>query len=255
MNKQFKRINGDTTSFGEDSFPVFTAVKQTHRHTIFLDNHISGPEDMRYAVQTFLMAEPDDEIVVIASGPGGSVDGGLSFINAMVQCPAQVHFMGSGTLASMHAIILCASESFQLDPFANILFHSVSFGTAGPAIDVVEYSEFTKKSSEAMMEYYCIGVLTSDELTEIFKHKKEMWIDTKDFTERFRRKIKCQDRLSEYVEESGINTQDITPDVYVDLMKVMLKEYEEEEAAKKLKKPSRKPAVKKTTKDGCCSSC
>ena len=146
---------GDTAGLLDDSeFPTFVHSKSSQTYSIFLDSAISGPQDMRYAVNSFLFATPDDEIIVHLNSGGGSVDGGLSFLNAMAQSQAPVTMLGSGTIASMAAIILCDAESFQLQPHTSIMFHSVQFGMAAEACDVVAYSKFTKQQSEDMMSYY-----------------------------------------------------------------------------------------------------
>lgn len=243
---------GDSAGLYEDAeFPCFIHSKSSQTYSIFLDSVINGPSDMRYAINSFLFATPDDEIIVHLSSGGGSVDGGLSFLNAMAQSQAHVMMLGSGTIASMAAIILCDAESFQLQPHTSIMFHSVQFGMAAEACDVVAYSQFTKKQSEDMMTYYCLGVLTHEELDGIFNRKDVLWMNVEDFTNRFKRKMKAQDMLSDYVTQEGISTQSVTPALYVDLMKLMLKEIEAEEA----EKPARKPRVKKAVAAKHCGNC
>ena len=250
------KVMGDSAGIYEDSeFPVLVSSKVTNRYSLFVDNTLSGPQDARFIVQSLSNATEDDEVVMYLSSGGGSVAAGQMIIQAMQHCAAPITVVGSGDICSMAAIILCSCESFVLDPHAGIMLHAATGGYAGGMGDIETYAKFQKKQLEGLLDYYSIGILTETDLDLIHKEKKEIWLDVEDFTSRFRRKIKAQDALMEYIDEAGIAQHNVTPAMYVDLMKVMLKEYEEEEAAKKLKKPSRKPAVKKTTKDGCCSSC
>ena len=241
-----QKRNGDSAGMNYDAeFPVFSVQKSIMRHTIFIDSSLDTVQDFRYAIQTLSMADENDEILVVLSSGGGSVDAAQALIHAMQQCPAQIVITGSGTIASAAAIILCASESFTLDPFASVMLHPCTSGYGGTLDDIIGYGEHQKKQTEDLLNYYTIGVLTEEELRQIHVEKKTFWLDTKDFTERFRRKITCQNMLSDYVDEQGIPSEMITPSLYVDLMKIMLREYEEQKA-KEEAKPVRKARVKKS---------
>ena len=87
-------------------------------------------------------------------------------------------------------------------------------------------------------------MLSSDELDGIFNRKDVLWMNVQDFTERFKRKIACQEMLGDYLSSEGIPPQTVSPSAYIDIMKIMLLEYEEQKA-KEEAKPARKPRAKK----------
>jgi len=254
--KRFSRQNSDTTQIDTGSeFPVLVDTKQIHRFNIFIDNALHDCQEMRSAVQVLGMAQQDDFVTVHLNTPGGSVDSGLAFLNAMQQCEAPVHITGTGTIASMGAIILSACESFQLEPFSSIMYHSVSFGYASDAVDVVNYAKFTKEQSEQMMAYYCVGILSAQELDGIFNRKDVIWLNAEQFSERFRRKMQCQDLMMEFLDENDIPPSEVTPAKYVEYMKLVMEIYEQQQAEKALAaaKPKRK-AKAKPVKAKCCGN-
>jgi ATP-dependent protease ClpP protease subunit len=245
--KRFSRQNSDTTQIDTGSeFPVLVDTKQIHRFNIFIDNALHDSQEMRNAISALGMASQDDFVTVHLNTPGGAVDSGLAFLHAMQQCEAPIHLSCTGTVASMGAIIASACESFSCEPFTNFMYHSVSFGYAAEAVDVVSYSVFTKQQSEAMCSYYCIGILTAAELDGIFNRKDVIWLNAEQFSERFQRKMDCQTLLMDYLDENDIPPSDVTPAKYVEYMKLVMAAYEQQQTEKALaaSKLKRKPKAK-----------
>lgn len=235
--KQVRRTNGDTAGFGDDAeFAVLTSQKVCTQYSIFIDNSLQSPQDFRFALQVLATAQEQDSVLVFLNSPGGSVDAAQAFINMLQQCEAPVTVIGSGTIASAAALILSCVESFQLDSFCSVMYHPCTSAYGGPMDDIISYGEFQKKQTEGLLDYCAIGILSEEELRQIHVEKKTIWLNTKDFTERFRRKMTCQNMLSDYVDEQGIPSETITPSLYVDLMRLMLKQYENDNTPKKVKR-------------------
>lgn len=249
LNKQ-KHIAprfGDTGGLTEGTeFPVMVSHKVSNQYSIFLDNTLESPQEMRHAIQTFLVAQEQDNIFVFLNSPGGSVSSGQAFLNAMQQAEAPVTVIGSGDICSMGAIILSAAESFQLDPFASVMYHPCTSGYSGNFADIIGYAEFSKSRTELLLNYYTIGILTAAELQSIHEQKREIWLNTEEFTDRFIRKMQCQELLVEYLEDNDIPSSEVTPADYVEYMKIMLEQYEASKQKESVKKPARKrkPVVK-----------
>lgn len=246
----FKKTLGDSLGgvYTDREFPVYVKQSVSNTYSLYLDSSINTAEEMRDMINALLYAQENDEVLLHINSPGGSVDGGLALLNAINLCSAPVTIIGSGSICSMVAIILCDANAFQLMPFTSVMFHSVSFGYAAEASSVLKYAEFTKKQSEDMMTYYCLGVLTEEELDGIFNRKDELWMGVAEFTERFKRKLEAQQRVDEYLEAEDIDPSSVTPEQYVTLMKLVMKEMEleagkaetEKEAPKKPRKSSKK---------------
>lgn len=228
MNKQHKqrKTNGDSMGFmGESEFPVLISHNTSTDYDILLDEVLSGPSEMRFAVQSLMKAKPEDSITVHISSPGGCLNSGQTFLHAMTQCAAPVHMNASGQICSMAALILSAADSFTIDPFASVMFHSVSFSTGGAATDVVSYSVFSKERAESLMSFYTVGILSAEELHDIYEHKKEIWLTSEQFIERFKRKMEARKRVFSFIEEeTGMDLEDVTPEMYVKLMTLELEQ-------------------------------
>jgi len=262
-SKKFFRSFGDSTGFDqEDSFLVGVAQKTSNVFTIFIDNQISSAQDFRNATQVFHLATPDDEVNVILASPGGSIDGGMAFLQAEQECRGRITYFGSGVVASMAAIILCNAEEFTLHPHSSVMLHSASFGAGGPAIDTERYSTFMRSQCENFMNFYCSGVLSRDELKNIYNNKFEMWLTSSEFVDRWKRKKACQETMANMFKLGDVDPEQLSPEDYVELMLDLVDDYElqkieEAEAAERAK---RKPAKRKQKPvalpdQGCSGSC
>ncbi len=226
MNKIKQKIkikSGSELGVSTQEFNVTVSTKQVHNFSIFLQDSISSAEDFQGAIQVFNMANEDDEVTIYLSTPGGSMDAGQTFISEMMTCKARVIIKASGQVASMGALILLASEEFQLDPFTNILFHGPTYGDYGAVSDVVQYSAFVKKQTERMFRYHCAGFFSPEEVHNILENKFQHWMDSEEFCVRYKNKMRLLDLLDDYLEEQGIEPAQFRPyDLYETLEKVKL---------------------------------
>lgn len=255
-NNPFRPRSGDSTGFDQElEFPVLISERKTRIYRIFVDNFISSPQDFRWAVHCWAEATEDDEVYLQLSSPGGSVDGMLALLQAKNNSRALTHVVASGTIASAAAIILADSESYELDSFASVLFHSVSFGVGGKSIDNVEYSNFVHEHSKKLLEFYTIGCLTPSELNEIVQNKKEFWLSASDFAKRMQRKARCRSLVLQMVKDQGIDTETADTETYVELMTLALRIDEENQSKaspKKRTSRAKKPSPPASCNNSCC---
>ena len=228
--KSFKSIKspklGDTAGLDQgNEFAVSCVSRVSNLYTIYLDACIESPQDMRSACQVFTQASDDDEVIVNLNTPGGSVDATQSFLLAANGCRAHIFYQGSGTIASAGAIILSDAEEYQLHPHCSILFHTASFGTYGPSIDTLEYSLFAKEQMEKFMSFYCAGILTREELNDIYTHKKEMWMNSEEFNTRWVRKQACREAIDSLVEGGTLDAENANTADYTEWMLELTDQY------------------------------
>jgi len=237
---------GDTMgSFGTSEFPVLASQKVINRFSIFIDNCLEDVQEMRQAVYVLGLAQDEDEVTIFLNSPGGSIDSCQMFMQAMQQCKAEIFVQGSGTIASAAAIILASANSFSLEPHTSILYHSASGGTYGAMKDNVEYSVFSKRQVERFGNYHTAGLFSRAELNRIYNEKFEHWMDVQEFCERFRRKVACVDIVEDVIQEMDISYQDITPEVFTEMMLDAVETYDAAQLELEAQKAKRKPAKRK----------
>lgn len=110
----------------------------------------------------FLCAEhPGRTVTVSVSGPGGSVDAGLSMIDACRCSGAEIRVLATGMCASMSAVlaICCARKGERYcTPNTTYMLHEVLGGASGRASDVERTCErmlATRSRIEKMLAEAC----------------------------------------------------------------------------------------------------
>ena len=228
MKHKTKRL-GSQIDRATQPFPV-SSYPKGYVFNIFINEILDSPEDFIEAVTALNMASSEDDVVIHLNSSGGSIDAVDTLLFEMSKCAGNIHIKASGTVASAATLILLAGHSFELSPYTNILFHSASFGTYGKSADVVEYSTFVKAQTERLMRDYYKDILSDDELHDVFENKKEFWMDSDDFCNRFeianeKRKQEADQRNQEAMNDLFGDEEIIPDEVLNKLTKAQLIQY------------------------------
>lgn len=183
-------------------FQVRVFERQSNEWHIPIGDVIDNQLDLEQGVAALYAAEENDQVVIHLNCDGGSVDSGDSFLYAMGKCKAPIHVIVSGRAASLATFILLEADSYEISPFATILCHSASYGSAGKMADTLQHAEFTFKQCEKMLRHYYHGFLTNEEIDRIIHQKYEMYMDAQEFTERYENRNKLMEaEIKEEVEK------------------------------------------------------
>lgn len=174
------------TDLGKDINPfVVISNPSTYRHQIYIHNNLESPDELIAILDVLYQAGENDEVIIHLNSGGGAIDSLDTLLSAMAACPAHIHVIATGTIASAATFILLAADSFEVSPFATLLFHSCSFASYGKSIDNVEYVNFIHKESERLMRSYYKHIFSEEEIDNIILNKKELWLTSAEFQERF----------------------------------------------------------------------
>lgn len=107
---------------------------------IMLTDEVSDDSADRIVAELLALSadDPESDICLFVSSPGGSVLAGLAVYDVMQLIPNDVVTVAAGLAASMGQVLLCAGASgkrFAL-PNAQVLMHEGSAGIGGSASDV-----------------------------------------------------------------------------------------------------------------------
>ena len=215
MNKQ-PRMGSD---LGKGITPfVVVSAPSTYRHQIYIHNSLEQPDEMIAILDILYSASKEDEVVIHLNSGGGSIDSLDTLLSAIASCPAHIHVVATGTIASAATFILLASDSFEISPFATLLFHACSFGVYGEAQDNLEYVQFVHKESERLMRSYYRHIFTEEEIDDIIFNKRQKWITSKEFEDRFEAaKIKFEAEEKQQNEADQKALAEIYADMEADL--------------------------------------
>lgn len=162
-----------------------TAYPNSYTYNIFVQAMLESPEEFSEAMAALGAAGESDRVVIYLNSVGGSLDSLDSFLFELADCRAHVHIRASGTIASAATFILLSGHSFEISPYAKLLFHSASFGNYSQAVDMVDTSVFLRDECERLARDYYSPILTEEELKDIFVNKKEFWMSSDEFCKRY----------------------------------------------------------------------
>jgi ATP-dependent Clp protease protease subunit len=152
----------ETTGRGERAYDIYSRLLK--ERAIFLTGEVN--EHMAELVSAqllFLEAEnPEQDVNIYLSSPGGSVSAGLNILDIMNYIKCDVAVYNIGMAASMGSVLLAAGtkgKRFAL-PNATIMIHQVLAGYSGQASDIELHTNETlylKKKLNQMLSDYTYG--------------------------------------------------------------------------------------------------
>ena len=129
---------------------------------------ISGAIDEKSAFEVInqmlvMDADSDNEITVLISSPGGSVDDGLAIYDVMNTLQSPVRTVAIGTVASMASIIFSAGNKGKREvlPSAKIMIHdprimgNSGVMTTSEAIELGKHLQATKNKTNSILAANC----------------------------------------------------------------------------------------------------
>ena len=183
MNKQHPRQGSD---LGKAITPfVVISDPYAYKHNIYLQNFLESPEEMIAILDVLNTSSEEDRITIHLNSGGGDLSSLDTLLHAMANCPAHIHVVASGVIASAATFVLLAADSYEMSAFTTLLFHTCTFGVYGQSQDNVEYTLFIHKENERLMREYYRHLFTEDEIDDIILNKRQKWLTAEEFCQRF----------------------------------------------------------------------
>lgn len=175
----------DFSSLMEDNSVFITKqVVPSNYFEIYLDKPISEPNNYRKAFEVFKKAQEGDLIKIHIDTPGGNVDTAIKFINAIQETEASVLGSLEQKAYSAGSLILLSCPMVQVKPWASFMAHSASSGFWGTFSGMKEQLVFFEKEVNRLMEKTYEGFLTPNEIDDVVKGRREIWLPDKEIVKR-----------------------------------------------------------------------
>ena len=142
IHKQYQR-NYTTTMLDEDFA----------KRVIYLNEEISFENANVIEKQiSFLNGlDPEAEIVLKITSPGGVIDAGMVILDAMKLSSAPITTVAIGLAASMGAMIFAAGDKRVMYPSAKVMIHDpLAYGIQGSALEIQQASDSIMKTRKKM---------------------------------------------------------------------------------------------------------
>lgn len=154
---------------------------------IYLFGVIEDANQFVAAIEVLQAAGENDVVVIHLSTDGGSLDATDTFITAMRDCEARIIVRATGGVHSAGSIILLNADEFILSENFNCLIHNGSTGSGGKYSDWKLQTRHTERYMERVMRKTYEGFLSDEEIEDLLAGK-DMWLDAKEFGERWEKR-------------------------------------------------------------------
>lgn len=198
MNKT--RANEDMDDYFSDNptLPVYSRTQVSNTYKVFLDEPIAEPSKYRTVYSTLDAATENDIVEIHLNTPGGQVSSALQIVNAISLCKATTIAICHADVASAGTMIALNCDKVQITPHNRWMIHAPSYGVNGHMQTISEQVKFDTEYLIALCEDMYFGFLSQEEINDMIKNKKEIWLGEDEI---MRRLHKRQEILIAQLEE------------------------------------------------------
>lgn len=163
-----------------------TTGTEPKHHIICMKTVFSDPKTMVGAIRTLRSASADDKVTIVINSPGGNVYAVTALLNAIKACEAKIHTHVSGAAFSCGFILFIAGDTMSCSKYGSIMAHGTShMAGGGNTIAIKEQAGAIESRARALMEPAVTkGILTAEELSDVFDKKLDLYLDHKFLNDR-----------------------------------------------------------------------
>lgn len=191
MRKKMNVMHKDDESIGfRNQKPYITSTEFSCNHyDVYLDEEVGDPEYYRELVATLFNASENDSITLYINSPGGQLATALAIIEGIKNTAATVRGVVVCECHSAASLITMYCHEIVVLDSANMMIHTVSFGSVGSTSNVKSHTDFTVRQVDALLDDAYAGFLHKDELVKV-KAGVELWFDSAQIRERVGARVK-----------------------------------------------------------------
>lgn len=155
---------------------------------VYLTGAIEEPyhyNEMCYLLDT---AEEGTTVDIYLNTPGGIIDTAFMIANAINNSKAKVTAHLSGTVASAGTLISMACDDLNLTPHLSFMIHNYSGGMAGKGHEMKARQKFTDDHLNDAFKSFYSGFLSDEEMESVI-NGSDLWMATKEVTERWSNRV------------------------------------------------------------------
>lgn len=141
------------------------------QYSIILSDEV-GDEGFEYADLIHILQDAvgeNDLVSIILNNIGGSLASGISLINAIKTCRAQVDIFVTGECCSMAAILALSGNSLTMEENTQLMFHNFSSSSYGKANDMEASIKAGTRHYKHLLESICMPFLTPADIADLVK--------------------------------------------------------------------------------------
>lgn len=178
-------------------------------HIIYLDEDFSEPAFQRDVINLLKGAYEGDKVTIRINSGGGAIRTALPIINAMRESKAEVTTELLSDAHSAASMVLLSGDIIYVNPHANMLIHSASFGTWGKTKEVEKCVAHTIESCEELFRDIYQGFLSEEEMGKVLSGV-DKYLKSSEIIERLQERFKVmQSKQEEFLKANTLNEGDL----------------------------------------------
>jgi ATP-dependent protease ClpP protease subunit len=176
---------------------------------LYLVGEIGHPEQYVEVCHALRLSEANDIFIIHINSEGGQVRSGLMLINAIKE--AQCHVVGviEQICYSMGSGIFLACDSFQVNPYSELMIHTSHSGAVGKENDLFANVEFSRKQTHRQIRETYSHFLTEEEIEDVIKGS-DLYFNAEEIEQRLETYAEYRAELAKEAEGDAGGPQDLT---------------------------------------------
>lgn len=173
--------------------------------TIPIDTNIKDASHYRYCTNRIVNTQEGDTVEFEIHSSGGQYNGLTALLGAVLRTEARTVAYINGECHSAASMLALSCDEVHVSPFADMLVHFQSFGSAGKSSDIKAYVEHTHNNGAGVFRNIYEFFLTEDEINSCIDGK-ELWMDSDEIVRRLvvreeMREIKMEESMCSECDE------------------------------------------------------
>jgi ATP-dependent protease ClpP protease subunit len=192
----------DDEYFSNRQLAFFKRTQEITNLSIPIDEGVREPKYYRQAVQAISNTSEGDIVEFEINSGGGRLDGLLAILTAMQKTDALTVANINGECHSAASMLALNCDNVYVSPYATMLCHHVSYGTAGKASDIKLHVNHIQSVCEKLFRQTYHLFLTEDEIESCLEGY-QLWLDSDEINRRLEQKYSVINALIEAEQESA----------------------------------------------------
>lgn len=166
-----------------------------------IDEGFREPKYYRQIIEQMQNLSPEDTVQIRITSVGGRLDGLIALMEAVRVCEANILAVITGECYSAASILALNCPNVIVSPYATMMVHNVSYGTAGKNSDIIGMVAHTTEFCNSLFIQTYQGFLTEKEIEEVL-NGKEYWFQAPEIEARFEKRMKYLQKLNKPVKKT-----------------------------------------------------
>ena len=169
-----------------NTFVVSEIVHRLYEH--YLDYVIEDPAETRKLCSFLRSVEESDMVALRINSPGGRFDLAAQIVNALRECKGRVVGVIEQECASAATLIFLACDSWEVNPWAEMMIHNATYGAWGKAHEIsARVRASDDRMTKVLKEVYS-GFLTDSEIVDVIKGQ-DIYLTAEEISDRLQKMV------------------------------------------------------------------